>query len=161
MLNINLLKMEDSIGVMSNLQETQKAEDVSFVFSAEAKKKLDNILTTGTVTANNQILHLKELIFSKKDEEFLTAGQSPFITSGNTVLLTGQSRSLPHFKVILNALAPHKIAAEQMYLVEITLQNFSIDISESRRTVYDDLIGYENVQMTVYSGQHMIRIIKG
>lgn len=157
--NVNLQKMEDPMGIISNFSETKYAKDVSISLSTDAKKKLEIILTTGKITADTQILYLNELIFSKEDEDFLTEGQSAFIKKGNTISLLAHPRVLPHFKAVLNALVPQKNASNVMSVVEITLQGFSIDTSHSRRVIYDDMIGYENVQLTIYPGKHSMRIL--
>lgn len=156
---VNLQKMHDLTGTISNFSATKNSNEVILSLDTDSKKKLERILTSGNVTADTQKMYLNKLIISKEDEFFLTEGQSPFVREGNVISLSAQPRSIPHFKAVLQSVAPMKTNNELLYAFEITLQNFSFDLTNSRKTVYDDIV-FENVQLIVYPGRHSIRVLE-
>lgn len=159
MINVNLQKMYDLIGGVSSISSEEVSGEIRILLDSASKKKLDAILSTGRITASTQTLCIDELIMSKEDEKFLTKGQSPFIQNGNVFSITTQPRTIPHFKAVFTTLAPMKTNADVICAIEICIQNFAFDFQNSRKTISDTEIIYENVQMKVYYGNHTVRTL--
>ena len=158
--NVNLQKIYDLTGIVSSISSDEKSGEVRMSLDNASKKNLAAILSTGRITATNQILCIDELIMSIEDEALVTKGQSPFVKNGNVFSLTAQTRTIPHFKAVFQTLAPMIPDSDVICAIEIVIQNFAFDFRSARKAISDTDVIYENVKMTVYSGRHTVRVLE-
>lgn len=162
-MNINELNLSNISHISGNIIQISPNESVEVVeisFDSNSKNKLSRLLSTGTVTRENQNLTINSLIAESKYEDFLTKGQSPFIETPTGFAMTTDPVSRPRFKAVFQAVAPHKNNSSLFYAIEFSIGNFSFDFTNSRKTIFDKEIEFKNVDMTVYPGSINVKILE-
>lgn len=157
---LNLSSISHISGNIIQISQNESVEDVEISFDSNSKNKLSRLLSTGTVTRENQNLTINSLIAKSEYEDFLTKGQYPFIKTPTGFAMTTNPVSRPRFKAVLQALVTHKNNSSLLYAIEFSIGNFSFDFTNSQKTILDKEIEFENVGMTVYPGSINVKILE-
>ena len=147
-------------GSISTLTTRETIDEITIDFDLSSKKKIEQLLKTGTVTRNLQDLYIDELIVEKSQNELLTKGQSPWVKTDKGYALTTQSYSPPRFCATFQTVTTLTFEPQTYIAIEITLGNFSFDFSNAKTEESDDYIFYKNVGMTVYPRNTTIKILE-
>ncbi len=156
----NLSNTHDVIANITSKTKKISAQDLYIIFNTSSIRKLLQLITTGTVTRDNQKLTIDSLILKPEHEELLTQGQSPWIKTVDGFALTTKTISPPHFSANFKTLATPKNDPTMFYAIEFTIDNFVLDFSNSRRNNNDEEIEFENVGMMVFPGKISAEILE-
>lgn len=152
--------MKDLAGSISILTTKETIDEITIDFDLSSKKKIEQLLKTGTVTRNLQDLYIDELIVKKSENELLTKGQSPWVKTDKGYALTAQSFSPPRFCATFQTVTTLTFEPQTYIAIEITLGNFSFDFSNARIEESADYIFYKNVGMTIYPSNNTIKVLE-
>lgn len=156
---LSIQRMETLMGSITVLSTNETIDDINIDLDTESKKKLANILKAGAINRENQDLFATTVSINKPDKDILQKGQSSWVKTSTGFALTAQQRNPAHFTAVFQTVVP-SIKDSLLYAVEITLRNFSFDFSHARESVVEDKIFYANVNLTIYSGSHTIKILE-
>ncbi len=158
---LNLTNIRDVISEI-RLTKTNEStiQDVYISFDTFSKNKLSQLISTGKVTRDNQKLTIDSLLLKQEYEELLTKDQSPWIKTSNGFALSAKTISLPHFSANFTALATDKKDSTMFYAIEFSIDNFSLDFTNSRKNFLDKEVEFENVGMIVYPGNISAKVVE-
>lgn len=146
-------------GVLTSLRGSEIVEVPYMKLDNASTRKLQAVLRCGSVTRDNQDLHISTIIIKQEHLDTFKIGQSSVVRNGNSYVITTNQRNPLRFKANMNTLVTGLDGLT--YACTIQIGNIDFDLQGHNPEIDDGDAVFSNVSAVIYpTGEYKAVVVQ-